>query len=65
MLFLWSTAVVATGVAMLVTDRRLDRRQWYLFTTGIIVCLGLIAAYYLLGPQAELVPLHETAPAIQ
>ena len=64
-LFLWSTAVVATGIAMLITDGRLGRRHWYLFVIGIILCFGLLAAYYLFAPHVELKPPLETAPAIQ
>ena len=61
MLFLWSTAAVATGMALLITDGCLGRREWFLFATGIILCMGLLAAYCLLGPHGELPPPHETA----
>lgn len=61
MLFLWASAVLASGISFLVTDGRLGRREWYqvALATAIIVgsIIGFIALDATLPP-----PESETAP---
>jgi uncharacterized membrane protein len=66
MLFLWSTAVIATGLSFLVTDRRLGRREWYQVFVAVAVFVACIVAFFALDMDAPLPepPLHKTAPAI-
>jgi len=46
-LFLWAAAVIATGVAMLVTNGRLDTRERWQVAIPAVVCIAIIAAYVL------------------
>lgn len=45
MLFLWSSAVVATGLAFLITDGRLGRREWYQVAFALVAFLVCIIGY--------------------
>lgn len=45
MAFLWSTAVIATGFAMGISDGRLGRRELYQFVAAIIILVLCIIGY--------------------
>jgi hypothetical protein len=61
MLFLWSTAVIATGFAMGISEGRLRRRESYQFIAAIIIFVLCTIGYsqieadlQLPAPEADL-----------
>ena len=65
MLFLWSSAVVATGFSFLVTDGRLGRRETYQVALAVAVLVVCIIGFMQLDADVELPPPEDdTTPAI-
>jgi hypothetical protein len=65
MLFLCSTAVIATGLSFLVTDGRLGKREWYQVAFALAVIISCIVGFMGLDMDTALPPPEsETAPPV-
>ena len=56
MLFLWSTAVIATGLSFLVTDGRLGRREWHQVAFAVAVIIACTLGFLMLDMDTTLPP---------
>ncbi len=56
MLFVWSTAVIATGFAMGITDGRLGRRELYQLLAAVIIFVFCIIGYAQIAADLQLPP---------
>jgi hypothetical protein len=65
MLFLWASAVLASGLSFLVTDGRLGRREWYQVALASAIIVGCIVGFVVLDTDATMPPpeSESTAPA--
>jgi hypothetical protein len=64
-LFLWASAVVATGLSFLVTDGRLGRREWYQIALAVAIIFACTVGIIVLDMDATLLPpeMDPAAPA--
>jgi hypothetical protein len=65
MLFLWASAVVATGLSFLVTDGRLGRREWRHVAFAVAIIIACTVGIIVLDMDATMPPpeSESTAPA--
>lgn len=65
MLFLWASAVLASGLSFLVTDGRLGRREWYQVALASAIIVGCIVGFLVLDMGSTLPPpeSESTEPA--
>lgn len=65
MMFLWSTAVLATGLSFLITDGRLGRREWYQVALAAAIIVACIIGFIMLDLGVTLPPPEsKTAPPV-
>lgn len=54
MLFLWSAAVVATGLSFVVTDGRLGRQEWYKVAIAVVILIACTVGFFVMDMDTTL-----------
>lgn len=64
-MFLWSTAVLATGLSFFITDGRLGRREWCQVAFATAIIIACIIGFMMLDLGATLPPPeNKTSPPV-